>query len=436
VSLRVWVAPIVVLMLTLSGCVSLTPGDTPALGEPEWVVIEVGGGTIEVPKGFQAGPRFGKPVPLPDHLVNPWEPDPENRVPGDGHDDGLLILQRRHTDRSYYDMPWTGGARITNVHGTPENPICICDAVFVLGNRSGLDPTGPYRISFSSHILVDNITLYGGGLGFWHSNNIIVTRSTIIDGTIRGDESTDVWIHDNDFYAHRGLLEWYDHPPVLDQCWPSPPRGCLVYGIFILLGGRWLVEHNHFDTPGGIWGIENTDSIARHNTLYNGGAIHMGPGTSEVSWNLIRGHGRDAVHFTPTYGIFANNSIILNHAIDRRDRVYDAQPNIVAGCSLCIVENNDFIGYGIGRQAGVMPPALWINIANVVANGNYWGTIHDPRLPPDTWIRIDPSSTLVVDNWALEPNHPVSYGVFANPQDLPYHYEEVTGTDWPIHMRP
>lgn len=416
-------------------------GGPPIEREPAQVV-EVGGGTAQYSPLLTTGERFLQPVELPPHLApGAYEPaEGEKEQPGDGKDDELLVTKRRHTVREADDLPLTGGLWLEGVHGTAENPICICDATFVLWNKTeGRDPTRPVKIRESSHILVDNITIYNGDLLIQWSDNITVSRSQFL-GAIISDYSWDIHVIDNDFWQQAGPLDFYDVPPLYSECWPSESPTCGFTGINVR-GGRWLIEHNYFDGDGGVGGVGNTRDVRIiHNSFYNGGGMLVGDGDTEVSWNLLRGWGGSGAHIAgSTYARITNNSFVLTTEIDLGDRVFGQTDAIfLPATEFAEIRDNDFIGYGIGAQGRVMATALWVESSTARADSNYWGTLHDPRIPPGTWIHNSPKRPGVIhlDNWDLEPNHDVSLAVAVNEQDWPYWYSEISGQPWPAPVTP
>ncbi len=412
--------------------------------------IAVGGGTAWVPPGFQAGERFLQPVEWPDHLVNPFVPDANEEQPGDGHDDELLTLNRRYTNRSYLEEPWTGGLFLQNVHGTPTNPICICDATFIMFNESGHDPTRPLRIRGSSYILIDNLIVYGGGIDIEYSSHVIITRTLMIDTDgIQGWFSDDALVSDIQISSHGGPFEFAQVTSEFgllgkSPCWPEPI--CPLSLIELIGADRWTIEWSYFYGEGGIAIASGTyDTIIRHNSLYGVG-IDTSNGDTLAEWNLFRSWGKFGMDLaSPTIGRLENNTMILYAEVDPVGLGTEYSPGVFAQhCQYCVIKNNDFLGHGYLPDYGLNPdvratePVLWNRGGYVIADDNYWGTLHDPRLPPGQWIKETTGAqgqtpTTVLSRWYTQPIHDVPpLAPILNPGDYPWWVEQATGTDLPL----
>lgn len=385
-------------LVSLSGCITA----------PE--AHEVPSGLDAVPRPEGAGDRFLKQVAWPSHLTDGMYAigEDEDEQPGDMKDDGLLVMQRRQTDRSFHERPWSTGFTLENVHGTPTNPICICDSEFVFYNDSGFAPVRPIRIKDSSWILVDNTTFYGAGIVLQDTHNITITRSTFIEASGFVQRSDDLHVIDTQWFGHGGLAYPYNHPPVLSECWPEYDSNHLCHsgGLGLFSGDRIRVEWNYFDTGGAVGGgISTRDVFIHHNTLYHGGGMITGEGDVEVSWNLVNGWGFSGLSIggSDTAWIH-NNSWILYTNIG--GRVFDQSPAVwAAATSLAVVENNDFIGYGVAPGARAGSPAVITDNSHLVLDDNYWGTLHDPSIPEGNWIDSVRDGTYSIDRWYTEPVH-------------------------------
>lgn len=368
-----------------------------------------------VPEGLETSPRFLKQVPVPEHLLTrPTYEDGEKR-PGDGYTDDLLKTQRRITDRSYRDKPLTNGFTLSGLVGTADNPVCICDVEFVFENKAAQASPPRLDIKNSVHVLIDNVTVYGGGILFHDSDHVTVTRSRFIDsgGISSWTNTNNGLVYDNDFISNFGPMHPYDHPPVYERCWPDTVI-CGGTGVALYDGDRWTIEHNHFDGVHGVGGTGGpTDVQVHHNSFYNSGGILLTGGRTEATWNLMRGWGLGNIFSGGSAeSRIENNSIVLEGKIDHRDHLIDQQPGVlVVNCKICTISNNDFIGFGLGYQNRGGGRVMIVETSTIYADGNYWGSLTDPREPNGVWIWNVDDSPIDIAHWRLEPQHPLDEAV-------------------------
>jgi hypothetical protein len=408
---------------------------------PAMVTFSFGGGTITMNPDLVTGPRFLTKVPPPvftrteDARANP------DLQPGDGGDYGPIVTERKVTDYSYMDEPWTGGMRINSVHGTPTEYICICDAVFVNMNTNGMDPTRPVRATGSRYLWFDNVTLYGGSIHLVASQFITVSNSLFVDaGAVFGQAAGNVLVHGITVVNQRSPTNLVNSPPILGgafQCIPHP-----VQCSYSDAGGfdiwDWLIEWSYFHGPGFAGTPNGRNMIIRHNTFFDAMPV-WAFGDNEISWNLIRGNSDSGPYgFYPASTSFHNNSIVFPFKADHRSGFIANGGLSLENCGKCNLLRNDWIGYGVQNPLfSQCCPALRAvhGTSHIVANDNFWGTLHDPRVPPGVWIHQGSDVTLLLDRWQIQPNHDITPIVFTlDLRDVPWWIDQLTGTPLDQHL--
>jgi hypothetical protein len=434
-----WWALLVITLLIGSG---IAIADQPSVESvSDTITVSIGGGTLTYPADLETGPRWLQTfVP---NLPGPYLIQPDGtQVPGDGKDgDELVITERRITDHDYHDRPQTGSVMGQGIHGTPDAWICICDIELILWNKQATDMMF-FRFTASSYIWIDNVTVYGGALSIRDSQHVKVTHGTYIDGGgVRNQLSTDVRVHQNNFIKQQGVLQFYDHPQVLDECWPNHITSCNGTGVVFFGGTRGLVDQNYFTGGGGTVSTTISNLRVIQNSFYNSGHLLIGP-YGEASWNLIRGWESAAQIHAPgsiDEPIWIhNNSMVLPHEIDIRGNGYKMMHGVYGISCECVVENNDFIGYGLAGNIMVnaqyiQNPAVIAGLGSTVyADNNYWGTLHDPRIPEGWWIREYRGGQAIVNTWFTEPIHPVTVSAMYTPQDIPHWIDQILEDGIPL----
>lgn len=384
---------------------------------PEMIELQIGTGTVLVSQQVldDAGDRFLTFVEPPVFTRTEEARQNPDLQPGDGGDEGLVTTDRRHTDYSYLEKPWTGGMRIENVHGTPTEYLCVCDVELRLLNESGYSPFPILAAWDSSHIWFDNITMYGSFIDLFNTHKTITSNSQFIEGNgLRPVNSHDGYIHNITAIRQRGPGDIFHHPPdplELDiLCFPNNAQPCQTSnGVNIGAGTNWTVEWSHFHQASA--GSTATDTIIRHNT-FRQGTPFAASGNNDISWNLIRDYGNLGTAAGSSDSLeFNNNSILAPFKISEFG-IYSHPGLNVINCGNCKLANNDFIGYGLKKHLfgnqDHHPALLAQGESHIVADGNYWGTIHDPQIPPGVWIDLRQQSELILDHWETEPIHDIT----------------------------
>lgn len=338
----------------------------------------------------------------------------QHERPGDGNDDGAVVLERRETDRSYHSLAWTHPPRIENHQGSVEEPLCLCDLTLVLWNETGPSPLGPIQIIDSSYVMIDNLTVYGGALIIEGSANVTIRESNFIDAKLLGIYSRDVHVENTTFLGQWGLARSIPNQ-VVPGCQPAGAH-CYDHGIEVISGDRWSIGYNYMDGVAALRFHVDVGSLEmRHNTIYESGTVTIGTELADFSWNLVRTHERYGIAVIGSeYARIANNSIGLSQGAEQWDDWIRGSTNLLIACAWCIIESNDFLGYCVSS------PAFVIDQSEAIAYGNFWGIpkAQTHEMPP--CVRGPLSS----EEPRTLPNHEVSFAFFLNAQDLHYYAED------------
>jgi hypothetical protein len=456
-----WLLILTLLSMNLS--LGATTADELSTQSIDYTDFSIGGGTATIGTTIvdNAGPRFMQFIEPPvftrteEALANP------DLVPGDLGDQGgeslPIVTQRRGTSYDYMKEDWTGGILLENIQGSPDAWLCLCDLTINFANENGRPPTLLDRvieITNSRYLWVDNITstgpggiLLNGGERFIFSNSHFVDSSFLAPGGT--PDSNHGLVHNLSFTNQRGPLDRYHHPPqeIEDllgtndpMCWPHDINPCTLIGIEIIGGTDWTIEWSHIHGNGGFFTWPH-NTILRHNSLYDSGGLTTSGDDSEISWNLIRGHssGINLDVRGTSHTEIHNNTIIRPHKIDHREAEI-SQPGLrTVLCEYCKLRDNDFIGYARATTGGpfIAPPiGEWAldtcGEGTTDASGNYWGTLDDPREPEGVIIRVCDTTTLVLEDWHTEPNHPLPpFLLTADLDDPPYWAERLVRDNTP-----